>query len=64
LKKAKREHTSNKYFIENYVCCGVVVMFREGVLRKIFGSKWKGVRGDGGNHIMRNFVMSAVQQIS
>jgi hypothetical protein len=39
-------------------------MFGEGILKKIFGSKWEEVRGEGGNHIMRNFVMSAVQQIS
>ena len=39
-------------------------MISEEVLRKIFGSKWKEMRGDGGNYIMRNFVMIAVQQIS
>ena len=38
-------------------------MFSEGVLRKIFGSKWEEVREDGGNNIMSNLVMSAVQQI-
>lgn len=39
-------------------------MISEGVLRNIFGSKWEEVRGEGGNHIMRNFVMNTVQQIS
>jgi hypothetical protein len=39
-------------------------MFSKEVLRKIFGYKWEEVRGEGGNQIMRIFVMSAVQQIS